>query len=89
MGKQAHGIGIALKMKKVFPTATSGTNFIFQITAVPFQEVSGNSSLSGMSEWRVAHVVSQAGCGNNGTYFRKVNTSIGIFLHQSLCYIIT
>ena len=58
------GIGIALKMGDVAPKRR--THLFAEPLTLPIREIGLDGTLTGMSEWRIAHVVRQTGGGDDG-----------------------
>ena len=82
VGQEAHGVGIPLKVEKVFPTAAFLAYCLFQSASVAFQEICGDGSLARMPERRITHVVCQAGGRDNRPYLQEINIHVGIFPHE-------
>ena len=75
VGEQAEGVGIAVEMDDVVPLrrretiAGLGVTIRLQPPTVALAEISGNGTLAGMPERRIAEVVGEAGRADDATHF--------------------
>ena len=67
MRQQAEGIGIPLEEQEVLPASAFSPNELLPALTIAFLEVSADGTLPAVSEGRIAHVVSKAGCTDDRT----------------------
>jgi hypothetical protein len=67
MNQQTESVGIPFEVCQVFPFVSF--QHVLQLQALSFGKVCSDGFLAGMAERRVAEIVCQTGCRNNGSYF--------------------